>query len=135
MGASSDVDDDGSGTIEHEKFSEMMTRKTPNRDPQDEIPLGSQVRRQSGGVEIRTVEDYCAFMSGETAYGDMFEASVAAWLLQVELTIYVVHDRDSTKLRAVATGVGYLGGTKRRVLLLNHLSQGGCHYNFLMDRS
>merc|ERR1712159_439057 len=33
----SDVDDDGSGTIEYEEFLKMMTHKILNRDPKDEI--------------------------------------------------------------------------------------------------
>merc|ERR1711972_651315 len=33
----SDVDDDGSGTIEYEEFLRMMTHKILNRDPKDEI--------------------------------------------------------------------------------------------------
>merc|ERR1719161_2888437 len=32
-----DVDDDGSGTIEYEEFLKMMTHKILNRDPKDEI--------------------------------------------------------------------------------------------------
>ena len=31
------LDDDGSGTIEYEEFSKMMTQKILNRDPKDEI--------------------------------------------------------------------------------------------------
>ena len=31
----SDVDDDGSGTIEYEEFLKMMTHKILNRDPKD----------------------------------------------------------------------------------------------------
>jgi len=33
----SDVDDDGSGTIEYEEFLKMMIHKILNRDPKDEI--------------------------------------------------------------------------------------------------
>merc|ERR1712046_28324 len=33
----SDVDDDGSGTIEYEEFLKMMTHKILTRDPKDEI--------------------------------------------------------------------------------------------------
>merc|ERR1712098_194872 len=33
----SDVDDDGSGTIEYDEFLKMMTHKILNRDPKDEI--------------------------------------------------------------------------------------------------
>merc|ERR1719329_1715491 len=33
----SDVDDDGSGTLEYEEFLKMMTHKILNRDPKDEI--------------------------------------------------------------------------------------------------
>merc|ERR1719267_269310 len=33
----SDVDDDGSGTIEYPEFLSMMTQKILNRDPKDEI--------------------------------------------------------------------------------------------------
>ena len=32
----SDVDDDGSGTIEYEEFLKMMTHKILNMDPKDE---------------------------------------------------------------------------------------------------
>ena len=33
----SDVDDDGSGTIEYEEFLKIMTHQILNRDPKDEI--------------------------------------------------------------------------------------------------
>ena len=33
----SDVNDDGSGTSEYEKFLEMMSHKMLNQDPKDEI--------------------------------------------------------------------------------------------------
>ena len=102
-------------------------------DPQDSISLADQVRRRSGGVLVQDLAGYCSFMSGQSAYGDTLEAAVAARLEGLELTIYVIDDRDQTKLRAVATGLGLVGGVKRKVLLLNQYSSGSCHYNILRD--
>ena len=39
----SDVDDDGSGTIEYEEFLKMMTHKILNMDPEDEILKASHL--------------------------------------------------------------------------------------------
>ena len=54
----SDVDADGSGTIEYEEFLKMMTHKILNRDPKDEILKAFRLfdDEEAGKVSLKNVK-------------------------------------------------------------------------------
>ena len=57
----SDVDDDGSGTIEYEKFLKMMTQKILNHDSKDEILNAFRMfdDDETGKISFKNLEGRC----------------------------------------------------------------------------
>merc|ERR1712078_643510 len=54
----SDVDDDGSGSIEYEEFLKMMTHKILNRDPKDEFLKAFKLfdDDETGGISFKNLK-------------------------------------------------------------------------------
>ena len=100
--------------------------------------LQDEFCRQYAATTVRTSQDYRALMSLDGTYGEQAEASIAALLLDVDLSIYASGAAAGAgmtleNLFCEASGLGMAGtgGVKRMILLLNRDSGWGSHYQGL----